>query len=499
MLQNYNLKKRVHMLREFDFAQFERLAAQSSRVCVYREIPADRLTPVSIVESLGEKMKDGAVLESADRHYDNGRYSFIAFGPVAEIRVIDGKVHLRVGEEQQESDLQPLQALRQLSAQMKPASDTEMFNGAIGFISYDAVRLFESIPDRHKNNYAFPEMMFRFYQNILTFDHQKQSLFINVTITTEGNLKKNYEQTQNYIDNLIKDIFKYAQVTQEETMGNIKENSNVSMDIDDNRFIELVEKAKEYIALGDAFQIVLSRKFSKSYTVSPFMIYRTLRRISPAPYMFYLPLENKVIIGASPEKLISVHEGEVFINPIAGTRSRSTHQEEDFNSKALLTDKKELAEHMMLVDLARNDLGAVCQPGSIKVVDFLKVKHFSHVSHITSVVNGRLRPDRDALDALAAAFPAGTLSGAPKIRAMEIIDELESSRRGLYGGAICRLDFQGGFDSCIAIRMAILADGLATVRTGAGIVHDSVPEKEAQETWQKAQGVLQAIAVAERE
>ena len=222
----------------------------------------------------------------------------------------------------------------------------------------------------------------------------------------------------------------------------------------------------------------------------------TLKKISPAPYMFYLPTEHGVMVGASPEKLISVHNGQIEINPIAGTRPKNKTESEIETD--LLHDKKEVAEHMMLVDLARNDIGASCKPGTVKVKDLLRVKHFSHVSHIASTITGELRDDKDALDALAAAFPAGTLSGAPKIRAMEIIDELETSRRGIYGGAIVQIDADGNIDSCIAIRMAVLKDGIATVRTGAGIVYDSNPLSEANETRQKARGILEAIATAER-
>jgi anthranilate synthase component 1 len=263
--------------------------------------------------------------------------------------------------------------------------------------------------------------------------------------------------------------------------------------------MQLVERAKQYIVHGEAFQVVLSRLFKKPYTVSPFAIYRSLRSVSPAPYMFYLPIDNSVILGASPERLVSVQGKQVGINPIAGTRRRTAESDLDAITQDLLSDKKECAEHTMLVDLARNDLGSTCLPGSVKVSELMRVRHFSHVSHIASTVVGQLKTEKDALDVLAAVFPAGTLSGAPKIRAMEIIDELEVSRRGLYGGVICRIDNQGDLDSCIAIRMAVLQDGIATVRTGAGIVYDSNPQAEADETRQKAQGVLEAIRLAERQ
>jgi anthranilate synthase component 1 len=243
----------------------------------------------------------------------------------------------------------------------------------------------------------------------------------------------------------------------------------------------------------------LSRCFKKRYSATAFEIYRALRRVSPAPYMFYLPFENGVMVGASPEKLISVRNKKIQINPIAGTRPRHNETDDERIKTELLHDPKECAEHIMLVDLARNDLGVVCKPGTITVDEFLKVKHFTHVSHMCSSVSGELENNKDALDALSAAFPAGTLSGAPKIRAMEIIDECETSQRGIYGGAICRLDSQLNLDSCIAIRMAVLQDGIATVQTGAGIVYDSDPQSESNETHHKAKGVLAALTLAEEE
>jgi len=329
-------------------------------------------------------------------------------------------------------------------------------SSALGFLSYDAVRLFEEIPDRHQSNNPnqLPDMQFNFYKNIVKFDRQAQQ----------------------------------AELT--------SSSASITTDLSDQEFINLVEHAKSHIINGDIFQVVLSRKFTTPYTVSPKAIYNTLKKISPAPYMFYIPTDHGVIVGASPEKLISIHNNQVEINPIAGTRAKNKPELEIETD--LLGDKKEVAEHMMLVDLARNDIGASCKPGSVKIKELLKIKHFSHVSHIASTITGELREDKDALDALAAAFPAGTLSGAPKIRAMEIIDELETSRRGIYGGAIVQIDSNGNLDSCIAIRMAVLNNGIATVRTGAGIVYDSDPQSEANETRQKARGILEAIATAEK-
>lgn len=326
--------------------------------------------------------------------------------------------------------------------------------GALGFLSYDAVRIFEEIPDRHQSTHQLPNMVFGFYEKVVKVERETQK---------------------------------------RETTSSA---ASITTDLSDEEYIAIVNQAKEHIINGDIFQVVLSRKFTTPYSVMPMHIYETLKKISPAPYMFYLPTEHGVMVGASPEKLIRVINKHVEINPIAGTRPKDKSESEIETD--LLQDKKEVAEHMMLVDLARNDIGASCKPGSVKVTDLLRVKHFSHVSHIASTITGELRDDKDALDALAAAFPAGTLSGAPKIRAMEIIDELETSRRGIYGGAIVQIDAEGNLDSCIAIRMAMLNNGIATVRTGAGIVYDSNPLYEANETRQKARGILEAIATAER-
>ena len=340
-------------------------------------------------------------------------------------------------------------------------------------------------------------MLFNFYQTTLLFDHQRHTLLISMVVEIDENPEQNYLDALRRIDALITKLSTAKDPNQALVPQNKKSDTPVELDIHDDDFMHLIARAKDHIIAGDAFQIVLSRRFQKRYSSTPLDVYRALRRVSPAPYMFYFPVNNSMIVGASPEKFISVHQGEVAINPIAGTRPRTNKTRDQTITDSLLSDEKECAEHMMLVDLARNDLGVVCKPGSIKIKELLQVKHFSHVSHITSVITGQLRDDQDALDALAAAFPAGTLSGAPKIRAMQIIDELETSTRGMYGGIICRIDYQGNLDSCIAIRMAMLSEGLATVRTGAGIVYDSNPLSEANETRQKAQSILDALSFAE--
>ncbi len=479
---------------------FLKLSKTAKRVTVSREIMADRLTPIGIVDHLLEEMRDGAILESAMNQADTtGRYSLIAFGVLAQLSAQEGCVVKRIGHQETTHSSHPFTVMRELIAELDCVGQPQtphFVSGAIGFLTYDAIRLFESIPDRHASTRELPDMLFNFYQTTLMFDHQRHTLLISRVVEIGDNPQQNYQDALNSIDTLIIKISDPTDLSQ--TRASLKKSDTpVELDINDKEFTQLIARAKDHIIAGDAFQIVLSRRFQKRYSATPLDIYRALRRVSPAPYMFYFPVKNCIIVGASPEKFISVYNREVAINPIAGTRPRTNKTNDKEIADSLLSDEKECAEHMMLVDLARNDLGVVCQPGSIKIKELLQVKHFSHVSHITSVITGQLREDQDALDALAAAFPAGTLSGAPKIRAMQIIDELETSTRGMYGGIICRIDYQGNLDSCIAIRMAMLQDGLATVRTGAGIVYDSEPTSEANETRQKAQSILDALSLAE--
>ncbi len=495
------------MLQKLSLDEFLAFAKTAKRVAVFREISADRLTPISIVERLGEEMRDGTILESGRQQQDTGRYSFITFNSMAELRAQNKIVTQRIGSTITTHHTHPHIILRKMIADLSCVGKDQIMdfiNGPVGFISYDAVRYFEDIPDRHFNASMddLPEMFFNFYTTTLVYDHHQQKLLISLIVEIDAHPEKAYKDAQEKIDKLILKISSssFSQPSQSnisEINKLNKQKATAQTDLEDHEFITLVEHAKAYITKGDAFQVVISRRFMQAYTASPFEIYRTLRSHSPAPYMFYLPIDNAVMIGASPERLISVHNRQVTINPMAGTRKRLSETEDQKIADDLLSDEKECAEHMMLVDLGRNDLGAVCKPGTVKISELLKVKHFSHVSHITSNIIGGLRDDKDALDALTAAFPAGTLSGAPKIRAMEIIDELETSRRGIYGGIICRLDYQGNFDSCIAIRMAVLKDGIATVRTGAGIVYDSNPQAEADETRHKARAVLESLSLAE--
>lgn len=481
------------MLQPLTLNEFQVLATKAKRVAVFQEIPARGLTPIRIYALLNDLYHASGMMLENLHDSECPCYSFICFEPVASLAI------------NQHDTKNPLEAIRDLQAQFAYSTRAEVcdfITSAAGFITYDAVRYFESIPDRHAADTSMMSVFIHFYALSLAFNHEKQTILISYVVEVGDHPEQAYQRAEAKIAAVIALLNSIAPSANSESRndsGLQKDPAIVKVDISDPDFMHIVEKAKDYIIQGDAFQIVISRCYKRQYSVSPFDIYQTLRQVSPAPFMFYLPTESQIIIGASPERFVRVHNKQMTVNPIAGTRKRSGEKTDKAIAADLLSDKKEIAEHMMLVDLARNDVGAVCVPGSVQVSELLHVKHYSHISHITSTVTGQLQNKFDALDAFAAAFPAGTLSGAPKIRAMQIIDELETSRRGLYGGSVCRFDAVGNVDSCIAIRMAILKNGVATIRTGAGIVFDSNPAAEAQETHQKAQSMLDAIAIAHGE
>lgn len=481
------------MIQPLTLNEFKLLAKNAKRVAVFQELPVGKLTPFSIYNLLNQHYKaDGVMLE--DLYPRQGaRYSMICFEPLASLTINNNDKR------------DPLTAIRSMQTAVKFATRAdvaELITSAMGFITYDAVRYFEEIADQHTVDPTLPSLLFNFYALSITLLYEKQTILISIIVEVGEQPVQRYKQAQQQLS-IIKQLLLNASsplisFTPRALLVDYRPVA-VTVDTNDADFMRIIEKAKNYIIGGDAFQIVISRRFQCRYTVNPLAIYKTLCAISPAPFMFYFPTGFGVMIGASPERLVKVHNKKVTVNTIAGTRKRTgqrTAAADEAIAADLLSDPKEVAEHMMLVDLARNDVGAVSCPGSVKINELLQVKHYSHISHITSSVTGQLQEKYDALDAFVAAFPAGTLSGAPKIRAMQIIDELESSRRGLYGGAICRFDSIGNLESCIAIRMAQLQNGIATVRTGAGIVYDSHPANEAEETRQKARAMLDAIAQA---
>ncbi len=470
------------MIKPTSLSDFQAQAKLNKRVAIIREISCKQLTPPLIYQLISKLYPTDGVI------FEDQNHAHICFDPISSISVSNNNKN------------HPFSSLRALQSELACATQDEaahLVTHAIGFITYDVIRSFEAIPDRHVANSSLPVLLFHFYRLSLVIDFKKQAILISLIVETNKELLKIYSKAQQKLSDIIAllstDILDTILLTSTNTV------SPIELETSDADFISMVKKAKEAILRGDAFQIVLSRCFKRRYFATPLDIYKTLRSINPAPFMFYFPIESGVIVGASPERLVRVHDRTITVNPIAGTRKKTPDKTNEMISLDLLSDKKEVAEHMMLVDLARNDVGSVSEPNSVTVKEFLQVKHYSHVSHIASTVTGKLQNEYDALDALIAAFPAGTLSGAPKIRAMQLIDELETSRRGLYGGAICRFDLLGNLDSCIAIRTALLQNGIATIRAGAGIVHDSNPANEAQETFYKAQSMLDTIAKADGE
>lgn len=467
--------------------RFLNLAGNAKRVAMIQELNSKDLQAGVLFQNLRQDYLDAVFLES-DIHVEGiAPRSFIAFDALATLRI----------QTADRAAGNPFTKLRHLQQELGCVFPQGYANtgSIIGYIAYDAIRFFEDIPDRHEQD-SLPDLFFNFYRTTLVFDHTRQKLLVSMLVDINGEAEQAYKQGQLQLSALLAKIKNFADI-QSLVLQRVTANLTAATDMDDAAFKAIVLRAKEYIHKGDIFQVVLSRRFTEPYQGCPFRLYQALARNNLAPYMFYLPVDDAVIIGASPECLIKVEGRRASVNPIAGTRRRTTPLEDAAISQNLLADEKERAEHMMLVDLARNDLGRVSVPGTVKVTSLLQIKLFSHVIHLTSTVQGELRQEIDALEALAAAFPAGTLSGAPKIRAMEIIDALETSRRGIYGGAICRLDYQGNLDSCIAIRMAVLKNQTATVRTGAGIVFDSNPVKEAEETRHKAASMLSAIRQAQ--
>lgn len=474
------------MLQALTLDEFKELAIHAKRIAMFEEIPANGLSPVTAYALLNEAYQNHGILLE-DLYEDNtSRSSIICFKPLETLVI------------HHHDKINPLSAIRDLQLKyhyITRADVAERITSAAGFMAYDAVGFFEKIPDRHAVDSDMPTVFLNFYQLSLTFNHEKQTILVSYIVKIKNQPEAAYQHGRKKI----KAVTQLLQSSFKQIPPIIKHHHVAQPDISDSDFIKLVNKAKEYIYCGEVFQVVLSRCYQREYSVSPLKIYETYREMSPSPFMFYIAMASQVIIGASPEQFIRVHHNKISVNPIAGTRKRSKTINDEIVKSDLLNDKKEIAEHSMLVDLARNDVGAVSIPGRVTVKELFNVKHYSHVSHITSTVTGELQAKYDALDAFSAAFPAGTLSGAPKIRAMELIDELETSRRGLYGGAIFRLDTMGNLDSCIAIRMATLKNGLATIRTGAGIVYDSDPVMEAQETYHKAKSLLATLAKAHGE
>jgi len=485
-----------------DLETFKNLAAEAGLVPVYREIVADLDNPLTIFAKVAAYDSHAFLFESLEGGEKWGRYSFIGFDPLLTFSSSQERMEIKRNGRTEIRSVNPLEELQKLLASFKAHQSEHLprfFGGLVGYLGYDMVRFMEKLPDMHKP-LDLPDSSFMVPRSVLIHDSFKQKLHIvNCVELKEGDDPAElYQNACKQIDEVavrLKQPMPYEFV--DSPMGNHEH--QFASNMDEESFKKMVETAKEYILAGDIIQVVLSQRFHAKTKLSPFALYRALRHINPSPYLFYLQLGNVIQIGSSPEILVRLENNEIELRPIAGTRPRGeTAAEDRALEEELLADPKERAEHLMLVDLGRNDAGRVSKPGSVEVRDLLIVERYSHVMHIVSGVHALLAEDKDQFNVMSACFPAGTVSGAPKIRAMEIIDELEPERRGPYAGAVGYFGFSGNMDFCITIRTFIMRDNDLWIQAGAGIVADSDPGKEFEETLNKARGLRRAVELAEK-
>lgn len=486
--------------RENVRALFER----GDLVPVYKTLLADLETPVSVYLKLSQMGGVSFLLESVEGGEHVGRYSFLGVNPKGVITVKDGAITRMYHGETTTRPLaqgeDPLDAVQAEFARVTPVrleGLPRFIGGAVGSLAYDVVRYFERLPDTAARQLDVPDLAFMLIDTLVIFDHAKHQLIILANAHNTGDPAAAYDDAARRIDEIVTVLRQPLIVPQENPQPT---NEELQSTMTREQYEEGVLKAKEYIAAGDAFQIVLSQRFSRKTTASPLTIYRALRATNPSPYMFLLRFSDDfTLVGASPEMMVRLEDGIATTRPIAGSRRRGKDEAEDKLLEIdLLNDPKEVAEHIMLVDLGRNDLGRVCEYGTVKVTDMKYIERYSHIMHIVSNVQGKLRAGMNAFDLLRATFPAGTLSGAPKVRAMEIIEELEGTRRGVYGGAVGYFSFDGSMDTCITIRAALMQGDMIYLQSGAGLVADSVPSTEYEETLSKARALMVTIRRAEQ-
>jgi anthranilate synthase component 1 len=485
-----------------DLVAFTQLAGQAGLVPVSREIVADLDTPLTVFAKLAAGDSHGFLFESLEGGEKWGRYSFIGYDPLMTVTSKGERLHIRQGERQEERVGNPLSEFKKLLGSFRAHQADYLprfFGGLVGYLGYDMVRFMERLPENNPP-LDLPDSSFMVPRMVLIHDSFRQSLnIVNCVVINEGDDPKTlYREAEARIDAVVarlREPLSYDLIDSHQGGAHHEFTSNMG----ERAFKEMVSRAKEYIVAGDIIQVVLSQRFHTTTDLSPFTLYRALRRINPSPYLFFLKLGDVVQIGSSPEILVRLENKEIELRPIAGTRRRGSSPEEDvLLEKELLADAKERAEHLMLVDLGRNDTGRVAKFGSVEVRDLMVIERYSHVMHIVSGVHGLLADGRDQFDLVSACFPAGTVSGAPKIRAMEIIEELEPERRGPYAGSVGYFGFSGNMDFCITIRTFVLAGRDLWLQAGAGIVADSDPEKEFEETLNKAKGLRRAVELAEQ-
>ena len=485
-----------------DYKEFTRLAGQATLVPVVKSVMADLLTPVSAFLNVAAREPEAFLLESVERGERIGRYSFLGARPYMQIRARGQEVEIRHGKRIELRQGKVLETLKQLLREHRPVTVPGLppfTAGAVGYFAYDTIRQFEDIGQHAKDDLSLPDCTLMFFDRLLAFDHLQHKIHIIASAdVTREKPRQAYDRALADIENLETKLAAglravHWRKANARPLAKLQVRSSTSQ----RRYVQSVERCKEYIAAGDIFQVVLSQRLEFTPGVAPFDIYRSLRAVNPSPYLYFLRMGETQVVGSSPEMLLRVSGRKLEYRPIAGTRPRGRDEGEDERlEKAMLADEKERAEHVMLVDLGRNDLGRVSEYGSVQVRDLMYVERYSHVMHIVSALEGKLREGLDALDAFAACFPAGTLSGAPKVRAMQIIEELEPVRRSIYGGSVLYADFAGNLDSCIAIRTMLMQGKKAYLQAGGGIVADSDPQREFEESMNKAKAVLRAVELA---
>ena len=482
---------------------FREKAQHGNLIPVYKQILADMETPVSAFYKI-EASDYAFLLESVEGGEHVARYSFLGSDPSILLRSRGNLVRiddLRTGETVELETEDPLEALEELMTRYRPVEVEGLprfHGGAVGYLNYDMVRFVEDLPDTTEDDRELPDCFFMVTDTLLVFDHVNHQIKVVANAQINGDVDQAYEDALDRIDELIAKL-KQPLLTNYTNKPTARPSGvPVTSNFTREDYHQVVLRAKEYIAAGDIIQVVPSQRFSVPISVDTFNAYRALRTVNPSPYMYYLKFDELQIAGASPEMMVRVEDGVAEMRPIAGTRPRgATPTEDEALATELLADPKERAEHVMLVDLGRNDLGRVCEYYTVRVSEMMVIERYSHVMHIVSHVIGELREGQTPYDVIRACLPAGTLSGAPKIRAMEIIDELEPTRRGPYGGAVGYFSFSGSADTAITIRTLVVKDGIAYVQAGGGIVADSVPETEYEETVNKARAGLRAIEIAE--
>jgi anthranilate synthase component 1 len=485
-----------------DFKEFSRLARSATLVPVVKSVSADLLTPVSAFLSIAEKESHAFLLESVERGEQIGRYTFLGARPYMRLRARGSVIEIERGRKRERHQGHVFEFVKLLLSAHQPAAMPGLppfTAGAVGYFSYDVVRQLEKIGEHAKDDLSLPDCELMFFDRLLAFDHLRHQIHIVAAADVSR------ESPRRAYDRAVRDIAALERKlaaglrpamwrkSVKGKPGKLKIHAETTR----AQFMRSAERCKEYIAAGDIFQVVLSQRLDFIPEVAPFDLYRALRQVNPSPYLYFLRMGETEILGSSPEMLVRVTGRKLEYRPIAGTHPRGRDEAEDLRLEhQMRNDEKERAEHVMLVDLGRNDLGKVSEYGSVKVKDLMFVERYSHVMHLVSALEGTLRKDLGALDAFAACFPAGTLSGAPKVRAMQIIEELEPVRRGIYGGSVLYADFAGNLDSCIGIRTMLMQGKHAYLQAGAGIVADSDPAREFEESMNKARALLRAVEVA---